>query len=84
MIPLYSDCGRHCDVFRTANPKAFIVLFGMFWYLVLNDGGKNPTFDFAGWYGIATPAIQMTFRGLTAGIVAVTWVLSAVQIKRNY
>lgn len=68
----------------SANPKAFIVLFGMFWYVVLNDGGKNPSFDFAGWYGTATPAVQMAYFGIAATALATTFVLNAMNLKRNY
>jgi hypothetical protein len=36
------------------DPKTFIVLFLTFWYVVVNDGGKTKSLDFAGFYG--TPA----------------------------
>jgi hypothetical protein len=42
----------------SGNPKTFMVTFLMFLYLVMNDSGKTPAFDFAGWFGIATPAVQ--------------------------
>ena len=38
----------------TANPKTFIVAFLTFWYVVVNDHGTNPLWDFAGFYGRAT------------------------------
>jgi hypothetical protein len=38
----------------TSNAKTFIVVFLSFWYLVVNDRGANPWFDFAGFYGRAT------------------------------
>jgi hypothetical protein len=37
----------------TANPKTFIVAFLTFWYVVVNDRGANPIWDFAGFYGHA-------------------------------
>ena len=41
----------------SSNPKAFIVLFLSFWYLVVNDAGHTAAFDFAGFYRAATPAV---------------------------
>jgi hypothetical protein len=45
----------------TGNPKTFMVTFLMFLYLVMNDSGKSPGLDFAGWFGIATPDIQVVY-----------------------
>jgi len=38
----------------SSNAKTFIVVFLSFWYLVVNDRGANPWFDFAGFYGRAS------------------------------
>lgn len=73
-----------CFGMLSSNPKTFIVIFGMFWYLVLNDGGKNPGFDFAGWYGTATLPVQMSYLGIAVAVLAVTQVLNAIQLKREY
>lgn len=81
---LFTAAIATCFGILTSNPKTFIVLFGMFWYLVLNDGGKNPSIDFAGWYGVATPAIQLVYFGLAAGTLVVTYALNAFQLKRSY
>ncbi|HEY2615632.1 MAG TPA: hypothetical protein VGI42_07965, partial [Chthoniobacterales bacterium] len=35
----------------TSNPKAFIVGFLSFWYIIVNDRGATPLLDFAGFYG---------------------------------
>jgi hypothetical protein len=53
----------------TSNPKTFVVAFLLFWYLALNDGGKSANFDFAGWYGAATPAVQFMYALLAAGML---------------
>jgi hypothetical protein len=45
----------------SGNPKTFIVAFLSFWYLVTNDRGQTPTFDFAGFYGAATPSITAAY-----------------------
>lgn len=56
----------------SSNPKTFIVMFLMFLYLVMNDRGQTPGFDFSGWYGSATPVVLGGYAaaGLTAAIAA--------------
>jgi hypothetical protein len=73
-----------CLGLLSSNPKTFIILFGMFWYVVLNDGGQNPSFDFAGWYGTATVRVQMAYLGITVTVLALTQTLNAILLKRNY
>jgi hypothetical protein len=53
----------------TGTPKTFVALYLGFWYVVLNDGGKAPTMDFAGWYGRATPAVQLGYLAATVAAV---------------
>lgn len=45
----------------TSNPKTFTALFLFFWYLVMDSKGQTPGFDFAGFYGVATPTVQVTY-----------------------
>src|SRR5205823_8336306 len=52
------------------NPKAFIVLFLSFWYIVVNDKGATPALDFAGFYGKATPAITITYALIAIALLA--------------
>jgi hypothetical protein len=61
----------------SGNPKTFIVLFLTFWYLVVNDGGKTKSLDFAGFYG--TPA--MGVMAMYAGI-AIAFVIAAAVVHR--
>ncbi len=65
----------------SGNPKAFMVTFLMFLYLVMNDGGKTPGFDFAGWFGTATLSVQMMYLLLTAGMVVLSHVIYRWQQK---
>lgn len=51
----------------TSNPKTFIVVALLFMYVVMNDGGHTPGFDFAGWFGIATLEVKATYA-ITAAI----------------
>jgi len=54
----------------TSNPKTFIVGFLSFWYLVVNDGGKTPALDFAGFFGRATVKTVISYA--LVGAVALT------------
>jgi len=61
----------------SGNPKTFIVLFLTFWYVLVNDGGKTKSLDFAGFYG--TPAIGVI--AMYAGI-AIVFVAAAAMVHR--
>jgi hypothetical protein len=52
----------------STNPKTFIVLFLTFWYMVINDHGRTPALDVAGFYGIAT--IRVTLAYSLAAVLA--------------
>jgi hypothetical protein len=45
-------------------PKAFLVLYLSFWYVVLNDGGRTALLDFAGFYGSATSMTHLLYVAL--------------------
>ncbi|HEX7154339.1 MAG TPA: hypothetical protein VF618_22830 [Thermoanaerobaculia bacterium] len=68
----------------SATPKTFIVLFLTFWYLVINDNGKTPAFDVAGFYGAATPAVTITYAALGVAMLTAAHVFHAVQLKREW
>jgi len=46
--------------FLSGTPKAFMGVFLLFLYLVLN-GGQAPGLDFAGWNGVATGATRTAY-----------------------
>lgn len=54
----------------TRTPKAFMGLFLLFLYLVLN-GAQVPALDFAGWNGAATGATRLGYLAATAVLAAV-------------
>jgi hypothetical protein len=54
----------------SSNPKTFLALFLVFWYVVVNDGGGAPMLDFAGFYGVATAPIMAAYLALAAGLLA--------------
>jgi len=45
-------------------PRALVVLYLSFWYVVLNDGGRTPALDFAGFYGTATISTRILYLTL--------------------
>ena len=65
----------------TGNPKTYMVTFLMFLYLVMNDSGKSPGLDFAGWFGIATPDIQVVYLLIVAFMILLSTVVYSIQQK---
>lgn len=61
----------------SANAKTFLVLFLMFWYVVMNDSGLNPSLDFAGFYGKATPIVAAAYLA-----AAIAFVVAAETVHR--
>jgi hypothetical protein len=57
-------------------PNGAVVVFLSFWYLVVNDRGANPWFDFAGFYGRASI--------ITAGLYAAGSVTALVAAQTLY
>jgi len=53
----------------TNTPKAFLVLFLVFWYAVLNSGGQIPLLAFGGLYGPMDGWVQALYLGLGATLL---------------
>ncbi|HEY6138515.1 MAG TPA: hypothetical protein VI670_12195 [Thermoanaerobaculia bacterium] len=53
------------------SPKAFIVLFLSFWYVVVNDKGATPALDFGGFYGKAPPSVALTYAAIGSAMLAI-------------
>jgi hypothetical protein len=68
----------------TSNPKTFIVLFLFFLYLVMNDGGQNPFFDFAGWFKQATFSVVAIYAAISVAFITLAESFHRIQLKRNY
>lgn len=66
----------------STNAKTFLVLFLMFWYVVVNDSGHNPSLDFAGFYGHATPAIAAAYLGAAVLFVIAAQAVHAARLRR--
>ena len=66
----------------SSNPKAFIVVFLTFWYIAMSDGGKSPALDFAGFYGVATPAVMAAWALAAVVILTAAAVFHAMRVRR--
>jgi thiosulfate reductase cytochrome b subunit len=63
------------------NPKAFLLLFLSFWYIVINDKGATPALDFAGFYGRSTPTIVVAYAMLGAALLAAAAIADAIRCR---
>jgi hypothetical protein len=66
----------------TANPKTFIVGFLTFWYVVVNDSGKNPMLDFAGFYGHATTTTMFLYAGISVVAIGIAQLFYRARLAR--
>jgi hypothetical protein len=62
------------------SPKAFLALFLTFLYVALNDAGRTPALDFAGFSGTARPAVWSAYLLVTAAALALA---AAVHRRRR-
>ena len=53
----------------SGNPKTFIVLFLTFWYVVVNDGGKTKSLDFAAFYGTPAMSVMVMYAAISIAFV---------------
>ena len=67
----------------STNPKTFIVGFLSFWYVVVNDRGAHPIWDFAGFYGRATPGTIALYAGLSVLAIVLAEVSYRVRLTRS-
>jgi uncharacterized membrane protein len=67
----------------SANPKTFIVVFLMYWYIALNDKGESPALDFAGWFGTATPAVLAGYVAAALGLLAAAELFHRFDLERS-
>lgn len=67
----------------SSNPKTFIVLFLTFWYVVMNDEGRTPQLDFAGFFGTSTSTVIVAYALMAIAFYAVAEVVYAAQRRRE-
>lgn len=68
----------------SSNPKTFIVVFLTFWYLVVSDHGGSPGLDFAGFYGVVTPAILAAYAACAVGALVVAQIFHSARLRRAW
>jgi len=66
----------------TSNAKTFIVLFLSFWYLVVNDRGANPWFDFAGFYRGGDATTMAAYAVTSIGLLFLAQTLFRTRLAR--
>jgi len=66
----------------SANPKAFIVTFLLFWYIAMNDKGATPALDYAGLNGAATPFVVAAYAGMAIAFAASAAAFHAFTLRR--
>jgi hypothetical protein len=71
-----------CFGILTGSPKTFSVLFLLFLYLVENSK-TIPAFDFAGWNGVASPAILGSYALASLLLTAGAWMWSGWTMSRE-
>ena len=67
----------------TSNPKTFIVAFLTFWYVVVNDHGADPLWDFAGFYGRATVSTVVGYAILGLIAIALTQIFYRARLANS-
>ena len=66
----------------SGNPKTFIVTFLSFWYVVVNDKGATPMFDFGGFYRSGSAMTVALYGAIRAIAVAAALTVHACQLRR--
>lgn len=67
----------------SGNPKTFIVFFLSFWYVVVNDKGVTPMFDFAGFYGSHTIGTTISYAAVSVGCLVAALVAHKARLQRS-
>jgi hypothetical protein len=68
----------------SANPKTFIVGFLTFWYVIMNDQGKSPALDFAGWFGSTTPAVTIAYAAAALAALTLAQLYHMAELRRRW
>jgi ABC-type transport system involved in multi-copper enzyme maturation permease subunit len=65
----------------SGNPKTFIVCFLTFWYVVVNDHGKTPAFDFAGFFATPALTVTLTYAAISIALLATAEVVHRLRLR---
>jgi hypothetical protein len=67
----------------SANPKAFVVAFLLFWYIAMNDKGATAALDYAGLNGSATPLVVASYAAIAVAFVVSAAAFHAFTLRRS-
>lgn len=65
----------------SGNPKTFIVLFLTFWYVVVNDGGRTKSLDFAGFYGTPAISVMVMYAAIAMAFIAAAAITHRLRLQ---
>jgi ABC-type multidrug transport system ATPase subunit len=65
----------------SSNPKTFVVLFLIYWYIVVNDKGQTAYFDFAGFYKTPPAWVTLIYAALACALVAAAEGVHRVRLR---
>jgi hypothetical protein len=65
----------------SSNPKTFVVLFLSYWYIVINDKGQTPYFDFAGLYKTPPAWVTLVYAALTIALIAAAEAVHRMRLR---
>jgi hypothetical protein len=67
----------------STTPKAFTLVFLVFWYMLTNDNGASPALDFAGFYGKTTPRVMLAYAAIALVSLAVAQIVHTARLRRE-
>jgi hypothetical protein len=65
----------------SSNPKTFVVLFLIYWYIAVNDKGQTPYFDFAGFYKTPPGWVTLVYAALAVAFIAAAEAVHRVRLR---
>jgi hypothetical protein len=65
----------------SSNPKTFVVLFLIYWYLVVNDKGQTAYFDFAGFFKTPPAWVTLIYAVLAIALIAAAEAVHRVRLR---
>lgn len=65
----------------SSNPKTFVVLFLIYWYIAVNDKGQTAYFDFAGFYKTPPAWVTLVYAALAVAFVAAAEGVHRVRLR---
>jgi hypothetical protein len=65
----------------SANPKTFIVLFLSYWYIVVNDRGQTPYFDFAAFFKTPPAWVTLIYAAIAVVLLAAAEAVHRMRLR---